>query len=29
MYAPNPRAGDINGWTTRDGAQFWTNGRFG
>lgn len=29
MYAPNPRATDINGWTTRDGAQFWTNSRFG
>lgn len=29
MYAPNPQASDINGWTTRDGAQFWVNPRFG
>jgi FkbM family methyltransferase len=28
MYSPNSRTADINGWTTRDGAQFWVNGRF-
>ena len=28
-YSPNPRTHDINGWTTRDGAQFWLNDRFG
>lgn len=28
MFVPNGRTSDINGWTTRDGAQFWLNGRF-
>jgi FkbM family methyltransferase len=27
-FAQNERTADVNGWTTRDGAQFWINTRF-
>ncbi len=29
MFSPNQRTADVNGWTIRDGAQFWLNSRFG
>lgn len=28
-FEPNERTADVNGWTTRDGAQFWVNGAYG
>lgn len=27
-FEPNDRTSDVNGWTTRDGAQLWVNGAF-